>query len=441
MIPAGWWRAARVVAVKETRSAFRDRQTRMYTLLMPLVMYPVMFWVALQAMTLVDGLREARTVSVAVVASDDGAADRADPLRDALRDDALDQVVQLARYESLLERGGRDDAGDDAAAAAREAALLAELEPRTRYTPDAAGADAVLRVPAQGELVLEYDASRSASRLARDRVEDALERLIELRRAEALGMPVAELVPLDFERRDLAEDADRGAFVLSTMLPLMLVAMATMGAFFPAVDITAGERERKTFETTLLLPVPRTAVFTGQLISVAIAALAATAMNLVGIMLAAGHLLSMLTDEIEITLPLTSAALMLPVMVTFALFLAATLTAFASFTETFKQGQALLGSVQMVFILPALASTLPGIQLTLGVAVIPVVGPSVALREILRAGGDPSALPLVPLLVCLGTSALLAALAVALAVRAMRGERAGVPTWVAKLTGQGASKS
>lgn len=435
MTPAGWWRAARVVAIKETKSAFRDRQTRMYTLLMPLVMYPVMFWVALQAATLMDGLRAARTVTVAVVADEDAARERAVDLRAALTDDALDQVEQLLRFETRLER--RSDEPD----APLDEELLEELEPRTRVVEAIEGADVVVRVPASGELVLEHDGSRSGSRLARSRVEDALERLVERRRAEALGQPVASLVPLDLERRDLAEAADRGAFVLSTMLPLMLIAMATMGAFFPAVDITAGERERKTFETTLLLPVPRTAVFTGQLVSVAIAALAATTMNLVGIILAAGHLLSMLTDDIAVSLPLSSALMMLPVMVAFALFLAATLTACASFTETFKQGQALLGSVQMVFILPALASTLPGIGLTWGVAVIPVVGPSVTLREILRSGGDLSALPLGPLVAGLAVSGLLAVLSVALAVRAMRNERAGVPAWVAKLTGQAAAKS
>jgi uncharacterized membrane protein YjjB (DUF3815 family) len=91
--------------------------------------------------------------------------------------------------------------------------------------------------------------------------------------------------------------------------------------------------------------------------------------------------------------------------------------------------------VQMIFILPALASTLPGVSLTYGMAAIPIVGTSISLREILRAGDDLSALPLGPLLVSLAVSLLVALAAVRIAVHAMQTERSGVPRWVAKLTG------
>ena len=45
----------------------------------------------------------------------------------------------------------------------------------------------------------------------------------------------------------------------------------------------------------------------------------------------------------------------------------------ASFARTFKEGQALLGPVQMVFILPAMAGAIPGLELTPGLACVPVV--------------------------------------------------------------------
>ncbi|QDU84533.1 ABC-2 family transporter protein [Planctomycetes bacterium Pla163] len=442
---SAWIRVARTVAAKELQSAFRDRQTRMYTLLMPLVMYPAMFWVALQASTLVDGLRSARTVEIEVLA-DPGAKARANALVTAFETDARER----AELESLAASGGASAAGEEAApdgTTAPPPTLDAEFGPTTLYhlgtgtlterlDADAVrGADALLRVPAEGPVELYFDASRSASLLAKDRVEAARERVVAAERERLLGTSVDALEPFAFVARDVAAPEALGAFILSTMLPLMLIAMATMGAFFPAVDVTAGERERKTFETTLLLPVPRSAVFSGQLASVGVAALAATAMNLVGMTLAANHLLGMLTDSVQFSLPVTTVLLILPVMLAFAIFLSATLTAAAAFTDTFKQGQALLGSVQMIFILPALASTLPGVSLTYGIAAIPIVGTSISLREILRAGDDLSALPLGPLLVSLAVSLLVALAAVRIAVHAMQTERSGVPRWVAKLTG------
>ena len=42
--------------------------------------------------------------------------------------------------------------------------------------------------------------------------------------------------------------------MLSKILPLIVVVMVMLGAFYPAIDITAGERERGTLETTLSAP-------------------------------------------------------------------------------------------------------------------------------------------------------------------------------------------
>jgi len=446
----GAWRASLIVARKELTSALRDRQTRTYTLLMPLVMYPALFWVALQATLLAGALRSARVVDVAVVAAP-GANERAAALVDALvraRDAREPAVVEVPQedvapteaagaalaYENAAENGA--EAADTPPPTTRfkvaeEAATAVELESRLANDE----AQAFVFVPTEGALVVVHDASRSASRLAHERTTELLEAVVEREREALLGTPPDELAPYDFERRDVAAPEQLGAFLLSTMLPIMLIAMATMGAFFPAVDVTAGEKERKSAETTLLLPVPRAALFGGQLLSVATASLCATLANLLGMSLAANHLLGMLTDKIEFALPVVNVLLMLPLMAAFALFLGATLTACASFTDTFKQGQALLGTVQTAFILPAMASVLPGIEFTAGIAAVPVVGASLGLREILRADGL-AGMPWLPLGVSLVSMAACAALAIALATRAMQREPgSNMPKWVRSLTG------
>jgi len=434
-------RVALLVAAKEVRSALRDKQTRVYTLFAPLVMYPAMFWVALQAMLLTGALRDARVVSIELAPAA-GAEARAEELREA-----LEQAV--VRADAPGEAAG--EAASDAAPSPRPAepaAAADDAAPRTTFALGAAADDAeslatrlaeraveaYLFVPVAGPVVVVHDASRSASGLARERVEELFDGLVASGREELLGQPVDALEPFAYARRDVAAPEAVGAFLLSTMLPLMLIAMATMGAFFPAVDVTAGEKERKSAETTLLLPVPRGALFAGQVLAVAAACLAATLMNLVGMTLAANHLLGLLTDAVQFALPLANVLLMLPVMAAFALFVGAVLTAAASMTETFKQGQALLGSVQMVFVLPAMASTLPGIELTYGVAALPIVGASVALREILRAGSLAD-VPFGPLALALAVMAACAGLALVFAVRSMRREPGTAPAWVAKLTG------
>ena len=109
-------------------------------------------------------------------------------------------------------------------------------------------------------------------------------------------------------------------------------------------------------------------------------------MNLTGIVLAAEHLLGMMGagGRFEIELSLPHLALTLPLLLAFLVFVSAVLVSVASFAKTFKQGQSLLGSAQTLFLLPAVASSLPGLVLSPVLAAVPVVGLSMSLRTILR---------------------------------------------------------
>jgi len=66
--------------------------------------------------------------------------------------------------------------------------------------------------------------------------------------------------------RSVAPRARVGGYVLSKLLPLIVVVMIMLGAFYPAIDITAGERERGTLETILSAPVSRFDLMTGKVI-------------------------------------------------------------------------------------------------------------------------------------------------------------------------------
>ena len=56
--------------------------------------------------------------------------------------------------------------------------------------------------------------------------------------------------------------------------------LALSGAFMPAIDLIAGERERGTLETLLSLPGKRTEIFAGKLLVVATSALINLLLNL-----------------------------------------------------------------------------------------------------------------------------------------------------------------
>jgi ABC-type Na+ efflux pump permease subunit len=172
---------------------------------------------------------------------------------------------------------------------------------------------------------------------------------------------------------------------------MLLVVMTVMGAFYPAVDFTAGERERHTAETTMLLPVPRLAVHQGKILAVCVCAVLATSLNLLALGLSAGHLVNMLREgrTIDIVLPIGAFLSVLPLALLFAFFVSAVLTGVAALARTFKEGQALLGPVQMLFIFPAMAGAIPGLELDRVLCFVPVVNVVLAFRALLKGQSMP----------------------------------------------------
>lgn len=392
------WRATRIVAWKELVGAFRDKQTTLYTIVLPIAMYPFLFWAMIQGALFVQGREEMTEVHLGVSGTED-----------AVIPDGLTEALRY-KPSPRASTGEVHAAERQVAPMVVEKRLVAQDEPAARSWlgngntgPDAAspvrdGPDAVLWLhgpqsasdaPAPGANVY-FDSSESHSQIAKKRTLSRLPLYAEsLRedRVRALGREIDELDPFRIdEPKDLAAEEHGGAFLLSLILPMLLVVMTVIGAFYPAVDFTAGERERNTAETTLLLPVPRLAIHQGKILAVCACAIVATTLNLLALALSAGHLVNMLRDqtELEIVLPLGALAAVVPLALLFAVFVSAVLTSVAALARTFKEGQALLGPVQMLFLFPAMAGAIPGLELTTPLCFVPVVNVVLAFRSLLK---------------------------------------------------------
>jgi hypothetical protein len=420
------FRATLTVARKELVASFRDRQTTMAAIVMPIVMYPAMFWCAVQGMLLLEGRRETTSVQLGLATAEPDAlppgitvALEVDPELEARKAfgpefEDRNQVRLLPLGAPLDEEGARAwlEGGDrDPRANAGE-----EDEPRP---------DAVLFLgPRDQNAQLFFDSTTSKSEVARRRIKDRLPRFAETLRqtaAEERGLTALDLEPFTQDPvTNLAQSGDVVTYALSFILPILMVVMTLMGAFFPAVDLTAGERERNTAETTLLLPVPRLAVHQGKILAVCATAILSTTLNLFALGISAGHLLSLASSETFTTeIPVLAFLAVTPLAVLFAFFASAFLTSVASRARTFKEGQAMLGPAQMIFFLPAMAGAIPGVEFTPGIALIPIVNVVFAFRSMLRG----QVLPLEYTLTALSLL-VMAALSVWVAVRLLSREDA-----------------
>jgi len=384
------------VTWKEIKTSFRDRQTTFYTLVLPIVLYPLLFWSMIQVSLFLEGRGEITEVAVGIAAPDErllppgldeglerapSAPGEAEAPAPAPSDPARNQVHALPPRVPLDEATAR--------------AWIARPSPDAEAEDDAIRPDVVVYVRedatgARDGVTVLYDSTRTHSQIALSRVSRRLPDFaadLRERAAEAADPDGGSLEPF---RRDPARNvAPRpaiGAYLLSTVLPVLFVLMTVMGAFFPAVDLTCGERERKTAETTLLLPIPRSAVHLGKILAVCLAALIATGLNLTALALSAEHLLRMLpaASKIEVQLPVRALLQVAPLLLLFAFFVSSVLTGISSLARTFKEGQALLGPIQILFVLPGLAGSLPGVEITPFLASVPVVNVVLCFRNLLR---------------------------------------------------------
>ncbi|HET6203602.1 MAG TPA: ABC transporter permease subunit [Planctomycetota bacterium] len=382
---------------KEVVGAARDRHTLLHTVAVPLLVYPLLFLGTAQWMVYRKGVEENATYRVLL-------------LGDALPPPLGEKLVRAGGLGVERETGEAGKGGGGGGGGGE-----ADLE-RARASLLRGEADVVLAPGESGTLRLYFDSGGERSESGRRRVERALEGAGEEARRDAAadrGFDPTELEVASVRREDLASPEEAGRRVLGALLPVLLLVMSVTGAFGLAVDVTAGEKERRTAETTLLLPVPSRAVFAGKFLAVLAAGGLASALNLASMLLASRAFLGGLGERsLAVHVPPASLALVLLVCLLFLASAVSLLLGVALFARTFREGQSYLTPLLTLFILVPMLAFQPGARLTGATALVPIVNATFALRETLEGSISPG-----PFLLALAAMAVYGALAFALAAR------------------------
>ncbi|HEY0023523.1 MAG TPA: ABC transporter permease subunit/CPBP intramembrane protease [Longimicrobium sp.] len=383
------WATVRTVLAKELRETLRDRRTLFMMLVIPTLLYPAMMVLAEQLALFGQRRLGAEQARVAVTGADV-------PL---VRFLDADSAIRVISAESASVDAVRQ--GDVDAALVIGAAGVAP------------GGDGGTR-----SIALLYDASNDRSQRAqgvtRERLDEWGDSLLS-RRLRARGLPAGFATPIAVADSSVATAEEAGGYALGRFLPLILVMMTLLGAFYPAIDLAAGEKERGTLETLLTAAVPAREIVAGKFAAVALIGIVAAAANLLSMLLTfqSGVFRFARAANVRFTLPLESAALILLALVPLAVLFSALFLGIAVRAQSFKEAQNALTPAQLAAILPVLVVTLPGIDFTPALAVVPVVGIAMFFRELMAGEA-----PLVPSLLAFAATIAYAALALAYAARA-----------------------
>jgi sodium transport system permease protein len=380
----------RIILVKELREILRDRRTLLLMIAVPVFLYPALFVLMEQVMLFGQGSLERNPARVAVVQA---MAEQPIPLAES--EEMRLFPIQGGDAEMVL--SGRFDA----------LVLIDSMGPADGRTLDAR---------------ILYDASRDRSIHARSVVLNEFQALNEVtltERLERFGLPADFAHPVAVRDSSVATPQGLGGAALGRILPMILVIMTVLGAFHPAIDIAAGERERRTLEPLLTTSSPSGSIVFGKYLAVAAIAFTAAALNLTSMLLTLNAGIFQFAAELDLQfdLPLGAIAVILLLLVLLALLFSALFLGVAVQAQSFREAQTALTPIYIISFLPAVVTMAPGIDFSIGIALVPIAGVAMLFRTLMS--GDPVGLAG---FVAVGATIAYAAFALSFAARAFARE-------------------
>ena len=404
---------------KEFADTLRDHRTVIAMVLVPMVLYPALMLGSLQAFELQVGRLRQEEYTVAVANHD---------VQQWLR--LLVDQDEQQREEERLKREQELAAGDSSAQAAAEAGArfhpppykIEAIEDVRQAVMDGRAHVGLLVVgsplPTSNSinsvrLALVIDDTEIRSQIAAAGLDGALQRTNDRwvnQRLKKANLPEDFVEPLAMTQFNVASAEKVGGSILGQIVPLILVIMTITGAIYPAIDLTAGERERGTLETLMAAPVPTVDLIAGKFVVVASVGMLSAVLNLLSIggTIYLGGLGDVLTHGNELTIPLHTLPLVLLVLIPLAVMFSAMLLAVCSFARSFKEAQNYVAPVMMAALIPAVIGVLPGTELEGPLLILPVTNIVILTRELFMGQIDHVAILWVTLSTCIYAGAAVA---------------------------------
>jgi sodium transport system permease protein len=390
------WTNVKWIYLREIRDQFRDRRTLFTIFVLPMLLYPLLGLGFLQ----IAQFRREHPTSVLVLGS------RSLPKTpELIRDQTFATPYCSAEESRLLQLqvipelapGGEGTLREYAEQAMRsgsyDAVVYFPPEFAAQLTRAIAGGEGSPAAATPEPLIFVNTAS-DKSRMARDRVERVLFRWRQSIVRDNLkqnNVPPAAVEPFQVVETDIARERSRRAAIWSKILPFVVLIWALTGAFYPAIDLCAGEKERGTLETLLCSPAQRVEIVWGKLLTIMTFSMATSILNLISMGLTGTFVISQIqrisdaAESMAIGSPPVSALawLFLALVPLSALFSALSL-AIAAFARSSKEGQYYLMPLLLITLPLMMLPMLPNSQLDLGTSIIPISGVMLLLRSLME---------------------------------------------------------
>jgi sodium transport system permease protein len=371
------WTNILTIYLKELKDSLRDRRTLLSTIIIPTLVMPLLTFGVGTVASGVIGKARSETPTVMILGGEDSPG----------------IVARLKESKKIKVVPTSVDWKEDITEKKVRAAV--QLPEKFESGLTAGAAAAVVIYHYEGEMKSSFGAGELEKFFRELREETTTDRLAER------SLPATLAKPFDFKRENVAPPEKVGGNLFGGLVPYLIIIFCFTGAMYPAIDLTAGEKERGTMETLLCSPVARVDIVLGKFLMVLTGSLSAMGFMLLsmgvtalvaGSLLMGGGSMAKAGAAAAASVPAGSViplidplglvgvlAMVFPVAVLFAA-LAFTISLFA---KSSKEAQSYLAPLMIVIIMPAVIGMLPGIDLNARLALVPLLNLSLVCKEML----------------------------------------------------------
>jgi sodium transport system permease protein len=246
-----------IVFRKELLDMFRDKKTVIIGILIPLIIFPVLFGVVGKS---ISNTQKSVEQNLKVAVLDPGQSS----LGMLIKGQGNVKLVDSTNPEEDIKLGN----------------VLAVIEIQKDF-------DALVEKEAAADVTIIYDNSSQQSQTAFEILNgfiDAYSKQVVAQRLTKRNVDVDILSPVNIETRTVVKESEGFAkFMLSLMLPMMLILYSVTGPLSAATDLGAGEKERGTLEPLLTTQASRMSLLWGKFFAITLMGLLTSIASIAGL--------------------------------------------------------------------------------------------------------------------------------------------------------------
>lgn len=348
-----------IVIKKELTELLRDRKTIINSIVLPTLLIPLLMFGGIKVTQMIQKSNEEKTITIGMVNAPE------DFLK-MVKHDTLNRVIN---YSESIDCKALIDEGTI------QTALVFPSDWTSRMDSLAPNEIQVYRngtkdnVNGRVSNILEsYNTTLKEQRIAR------------------LRIPIEKMTPFTENYVEVGEQKELIGKRVGGFIPYIFILTMWGGCLLAAIDLVTGEKERKTIETTLSLPISKFSVLLGKAIVASLLGFMPALLNLTGLIVGL-QIIADIPDTFKTALNemlnLQSISMILLLLIPFSMFLAGFIISLVAGATTFKEAQSKASPLIIAIIIPLVMALVPGIEFTWSTVFIPVLNIGLGVKEIM----------------------------------------------------------